>query len=214
MAVVRNYEAALAGLGAVRIDTAAPGDAALIAANGDAAKLRARLRIDSADVPYAAYLVRAPGKNIWVALMAADDHANLVVVDEQAMQQSVALVTADAMRTELAAKGHMALYIHFDTDQATIRSDGKPAIAEIATLLKKDATLKLAIEGHTDNSGDAKHNLALSRERADAVVQTLVSGGIDSARLRAAGRGAAEPLADNKDEAGRAKNRRVELVKI
>ena len=214
MAVVRNYEAALAGLGAVRIDTAAPGDAALIAANGDAAKLRARLRIDSADVPYAAYLVRAPGKNIWVALMAADDHANLVVVDEQAMQQSVALVTADAMRTELAAKGHMALYIHFDTDQATIRSDGKPAIAEIATLLKKDATLKLTIEGHTDNSGDPKHNLALSRQRADAVVQTLVAGGIDSARLRAAGRGAAEPLADNKDEAGRAKNRRVELVKI
>lgn len=214
LAVVRNYEAALKGLGAVRVDTVSPENAALAAANGDAAKLRAKLHIDGTGVPYAAYLVRAPDRNIWVALMAGDDHANLIVVDEKTMQQSVALVTANAMRTALAAEGHIALYINFDTDQATIRSDGQPTVDEIATLLKKDALLKLAIEGHTDNSGDEKHNLALSRQRADAVVRALVGRGIDSDRLRASGRGAAQPLVDNKDDAARAKNRRVELVKI
>ena len=80
--------------------------------------------------------------------------------------------------------------------------------------MKNDPTLKLLIEGHTDNSGDDAHNLALSRQRADAVVRALAGSGIDGARLQAAGRGAAKPLADNKDEAGRAKNRRVELVKL
>lgn len=144
----------------------------------------------------------------------SDDTTRFVVVEAKAMEQSVTLVTADTMRTELAAKGHIPLYINFDTDKATIRADGKPAVDEIATLLKNDATLMLTIEGHTDNSGDVKHNVDLSRQRTKAVVQQLVASGIEAARLQAAGKGAATPVADNKDETGRAKNRRVELVKI
>lgn len=214
MAARRNYEAALAGLGAVRVDTAAPDDPALVAANGGGAALRTKLHIEDIGVPYASYLVRRPDKNIWLAMTGSPDRTHIVVVDEQVMQQSVALVTADTMRTELAAKGHIALYLNFDTDQATLRADGKPAVDEIAALLKKDPSLKLAVEGHTDNTGDAQHNLTLSRQRADAVVQALVGSGIAHARLQAAGRGAAAPIADNQDEAGRAKNRRVELVKI
>lgn len=214
MAIQRNYEAALAGLGAVRVDTVAPEDKALIAANGNADDMRTRLGIEGTDVPYASYLVRTPDKQIWVALMLTDDRTSMVVAEEKAMQQTVALVTADTMRSELAAKGRIALYINFDTDRATIRGDGKPVVDEIAKLLKNDPTLKLSIEGHTDNSGDDRHNLTLSRQRADAVVQALAGSGIDSKRLHAAGRGATTPLADNMDEAGRAKNRRVELVKI
>lgn len=126
----------------------------------------------------------------------------------------MSLVTADTMRKELADKGKIALYINFDTDKADIRADGKPTVDEIAKLLKNDSGLKLAIEGHTDDSGNAARNQALSRQRAEAVVQYLVKGGIDAGRLRAAGHGAARPLADNKDGAGRAKNRRVELVRI
>ncbi len=214
MAVRRNYEAAVKGLGAVKVNTVAPDDKALIAANGDRVALNDKLRIDRIDVPYASYLLRTPDKNIWIALMFADDQTRFVVVEEKAMEQSVTLVTADAMRTELAAKGHIPLYINFDTDNAVIRADGKPAVDEIATLLKNDATLKLSIEGHTDNSGDAKHNLDLSRQRAEAVVRQLVASGIATARLQAAGKGAATPMADNKTEAGRAQNRRVELVKL
>jgi outer membrane protein OmpA-like peptidoglycan-associated protein len=214
MAVRRNYEAAVTGLGAVKVNTVAPEDKALIAANGGTVSINDKLRFPAAVMSYDSYLLRTPGKNIWIALMFADDQTKFVVAEEKAMQQSVTLVTAATMRTELAAKGHIPLYINFDTDKATIRADGKPAVDEIASLLKNDAKLKLSIEGHTDNSGDMKHNVDLSRQRADAVVQQLVASGIDAARLQAAGKGAAVPLADNKDETGRAQNRRVELVKL
>ena len=214
MAAQRNYEAAMKTLGAVQVNTTGAKDPALVAANGEQYGLHKKLRLTEASMVYSSYLLRTPDKNIWMALMFSEDTTGFVVVEEQAMQQSVALVTADTMRTELAAKGRIALYVNFDTDQATLRPDGKPAIDEIATLLKNDAKLKLSIEGHTDNSGDAKHTVDLSRRRAEAVVQHLVDGGIDAARLQAAGRGATTPLADNKEEAGRAKNRRVELVKI
>lgn len=214
-ALRHHYDAALQGLGAVQVNTVGPDDPALVAASGGVLALRnKKLRIPAPTMSYDSYLVRAPGKNYWVALMFDDSKTGIVVVEEQAMQQSVALVTAGAMRTALADQGHIALYVHFDTDQATIRGDGKPVVDEIATLLRQDAALRLTIEGHTDNSGDAQHNLALSRQRADAVVRALVGAGIDGQRLQAAGRGATAPLADNKDEAGRAKNRRVELVKI
>ncbi len=213
MAVRRNYEAAVKGLGAVKVNTITPENKALIAANGDDVAMNRKLRFP-ANMSYDSYLLRTSDKNVWMALMLDEHSTRFVVVEEKAMQQSVTLVTADTMRTELAAKGHISLYINFDTDKATIRADGKPAVDEIATLLKNDAKLRLAIEGHTDNSGDAKHNVDLSRQRADAVVRQLVASGIDAARLQAAGKGATAPLADNKDEAGRAKNRRVELVKL
>ncbi|WP_332848629.1 OmpA family protein [Massilia sp. S19_KUP03_FR1] len=214
MAIRRNYEAAVKGLGAAKLNTVAPEDEALIAANGGAVALNAKLRFPSLNMAYDSYLLRTADKNIWIALMLADSSTRLVVVEEKAMQQSVTLVTADTMRTALAAKGHIPLYINFDTDKATLRADGKPAVDEIATLLKNDVKLKLSIEGHTDNSGIAAHNVDLSRQRANAVVQQLVASGIDAARLQAAGKGAATPLADNTSEAGRAQNRRVELVKL
>lgn len=215
MALRRNYEAIVKAMGGVKVNTVAPEDSALIAANGDEVAMREKkLRIPSRPMSYDSYLVHASGKNIWLVLMFSEDRTNLLAVEEKTMQQSVALVTADTMRTELAAHGHIPLYINFDTDQATIRSDGKPLIDQIAALLSKDTALNVSIEGHTDNSGDNKHNLELSRQRADAVVHALVASGIDNRRLKAAGRGAGVPLADNKDEAGRAKNRRVELVKL
>lgn len=214
MAARRNYEAAIKGLGAVKVNAVDANDAGLLAATGKESDMRNKLRGWDRSMSYDSYVLRAPGKTIWIALMASDDTTGFVVVEEKAMQQSVTLVTADAMRTELAAKGHIPLYINFDTDQASIRPDGKPAVDEIATLLKNDAKLKLSIEGHTDNSGDPKHNVDLSRQRADAVVRQLVASGIDAARLQAAGKGATTPLADNKDEAGRTRNRRVELVKL
>lgn len=219
MAVRRNYEAAIKGLGGVKVNAVGPDDKALIAANTnqnvDEYKLRHdKMRVPDQNMSYDSYLVRTPEKNIWLVLMSTDSDTSLMMVEEKAMQQRVSLVTADTMRKELADKGKIALYLNFDTDKATIRPDGKPTVEEIARLLKTDSGLKLAIEGHTDDSGDAARNQALSRQRADAVVQQLVKDGIDAGRLRAAGHGATRPLADNKDEAGRAKNRRVELVRI
>ncbi len=87
-------------------------------------------------------------------------------------------------------------------------------MTEISNALKKDNTLKISIEGHTDNSGDAKHNKKLSNDRANAVMQKLIALGIDKTRLSAIGYGAEKPLVANDTEENKAKNRRVELVKV
>lgn len=218
MAVRRNYEAAIKGMGGVKVNAVGHENEALIAANTnrnlDEYKLRHdKMRVPEQTMSYDSYLVRTPGKNIWLVLMSNESATSLIAVEEKAMQQRVSLVTADTMRKELADKGKIALYINFDTDKTDIRADGKPTVDEIAKLLRNDSSLKLAIEGHTDDSGNAARNQALSRQRAEAVVQYLVKNGIDAGRLRAAGHGATRPLADNKDEAGRARNRRVELVR-
>jgi outer membrane protein OmpA-like peptidoglycan-associated protein len=208
MALRRNYEAAVKGLGGVKVNAIGPDDPALQGAD------QKKMRYPSGSMSYDSYLVRTPGQNVWLVLMFSKDDTALLAVEEKAMQQSVTLVTADAMRKELAAKGKVTLYINFDTDKASIRPDGKPAVDEITKLLKADPGLRLAVEGHTDDTGNAAHNQALSTQRAEAVVQTLVRDGIDAGRLRAAGHGATQPLADNQDEAGRARNRRVELIKL
>ena len=104
--------------------------------------------------------------------------------------------------------------ILFDTGKATIKAVSKTALAPIGELLKNDATLKLEIQGHTDNVGAAAANLKLSQERAAAVKAYVVSTfTIASDRLTTAGFGDTKPVGDNKTDGGRAANRRVELVK-
>jgi OOP family OmpA-OmpF porin len=123
-------------------------------------------------------------------------------------------VTAAQMQTALGQEGHVALYgIYFDTGKAEIKPESEPTLVEIAALLKAQPTLKLYVAGHTDDVGDAPANLELSMRRALAVVSELVTRrGIDGARLTAAGVGPYAPIAPNSSEAGRARNRRVELV--
>jgi len=77
--------------------------------------------------------------------------------------------------------------------------------------MRENPTLRLNIEGYTDNTGTAEKNLALSQSRADAVEAYLVKKKIDGSRMTATGFGQDNPVADNKTAAGRAKNRRVEL---
>lgn len=86
-------------------------------------------------------------------------------------------------------------------------------MAEVVKLLQANPALRLAVEGHTDNAGTPAHNQQLSEARAHAVVTALAAQGIATGRLQSAGFGQTKPLADNATEAGRAQNRRVELVK-
>ena len=148
----------------------------------------------------------------WISVVPCNEGYDYTVwvVEKQAMVQEV---TANAMFDALNRDGHIALYINFDTGKSTVRQDSKGTIAQIVQLLKGNPNLKVAIEGHTDNVGNAPSNKALSDARAKAVLAGVVEAGIDAARLNAAGYGADRPIADNRDEAGRAKNRRVELVK-
>ncbi|WP_236855071.1 OmpA family protein [Chryseobacterium sp. MEBOG06] len=94
-----------------------------------------------------------------------------------------------------------------------MKTDGKTAVDEITKVLKNDNSLKLAINGYTDNSGNDAHNIQLSKDRAAAVLNAITTSGIDKSRLSAEGFGSKSPIADNGSEEGKAQNRRVELVK-
>lgn len=115
----------------------------------------------------------------------------------------------------LAEKGRVATQgIYFDTGSDRIRPESTPTLKEIVAMLNEHADLKLAIEGHTDNVGNAGANQALSEKRAAAVVAYLTGQGVDAARLTAKGLGASKPTDTNDTPEGRQNNRRVELVKM
>jgi len=162
------------------------------------------------------YLIRRADRNIWVQLTPTDDgnSAALMILETKPFKASASLIKADEMKKELDTKGHIALYINFDTDKATIKAESQPIIDEIKKLVAGNNGLKVRIEGHTDNSGDAAHNKKLSEDRANAVKTALSGKGIAADRLQAKGLGADKPIADNNTEEGKAKNRRVEIVKV
>lgn len=162
------------------------------------------------------YLLRTADKEYWihVGTAAARPAGYLVVLEKQAMTQSLGFLDASAMKSALDAEGRVSLHINFDTDKSTLRTDSQTVVDEIKKLLDANADLKLSIEGHTDNTDSADHNRQLSSARARSVLDTLVGLGIDPSRLSSKGFGPDKPVADNADEAGRAKNRRVELVKL
>lgn len=141
--------------------------------------------------------------------------ANLVIVESQAMQAGLVKVDAAAMAKGLEADGHIALYeIFFDTDQADLKPESGAALGEIAKLLAGKPQLKVLVVGHTDNVGALDYNRSLSQRRAQAVVESLVKQhNLARDRLTAVGVGMAAPVASSDSETGRAKNRRVELVK-
>jgi len=138
----------------------------------------------------------------------------LHVVEMEPMQTDMVTVDADAMAKGIGKEGKIALYgILFDLDKATIKPESKPTLEQISTLLNNNSDLKLVIVGHTDNQGKIDYNMDLSTRRAKSVETALVSDyGIAQDRLSAWGIGYLSPVASNRNEAGRAKNRRVELV--
>ncbi|CAA9195579.1 OmpA family protein [Flavobacterium collinsii] len=162
------------------------------------------------------YLIRRPDRNIWVQLTPGDDavSAGWMILETKPFKMTASLTKADEMKKELDSKGHIALYINFDTNKATIKTESSPIIDEIQKLLTANSSLKITIEGHTDNTGLAAQNKKLSEERASAVKTALISKGINASRLQTKGWGSDKPIADNTSEENKAKNRRVEIVKL
>ena len=168
-----------------------------------------------------AKLVR-PAGDAYVFLHIMDDTASnqrtLVyeeVVEVRPMQTGqVQVLDASALQKGLASSGKVALYgIYFDTDQAQIKPESKAQLDAMAKLLNTNPSLKVYIVGHTDNQGQFAHNAELSQKRAEAVVQALTSTyKVAPTRLTAKGIASLSPVASNSDDAGRAQNRRVELV--
>jgi OOP family OmpA-OmpF porin len=157
------------------------------------------------------------GNELWcyvIAPIGGIQSYTLHIVERQAMKQEVT-ANADAWMGDIASAGHAAVYgITFDTDKAAIEPESESVLTEMARLLTSNPTLNVYIVGHTDNTGAYEHNMKLSQERAAAVVAALVGRhGIGASRLMAVGVGPVAPVASNDTDEGRAKNRRVELVK-
>lgn len=236
--VQRNYEDALAKAGAKKIDACAgdcgnrgfgplrkpPQALSTGQLEGWGAKTLTDEFQDLSEPRYWYGTLDAGGRTLHVVVMSArssihalrDKHvATLVqVIEPKAMDTGMVTVDAAALAKGLQAQGRIALYgVFFDTGKSELKPESKPQLEEMAKLLQANPSFKVHVVGHTDNQGPLDGNLALSRQRAQAVVDALVkSYKVDAKRLSAAGVASYAPLASNADEAGRARNRRVELV--
>ena len=123
-------------------------------------------------------------------------------------------LNANDLLAAINKEGKIALYINFETSKAEINPESQGIIEQVAKMMELDKSLKISIEGHTDNAGNPKTNQKLSESRANAVMQGIVAKGVNKSRLSAKGWGAAKPLADNNTEDSKARNRRVEIVKM
>jgi len=223
LAAHRNYEAALKAMGATRVDKIHPTNKELVQRNGgNESEMLKKMGIGRLDdlkdpeVPeFEQWLIRTPTTNIWLSFfLKGGDELHLLTVEEKAMQQLVETLPAAKLSSALKQDGHVALYLNFDTDSQVIRQDSLPAVDEVVKLMQGEPALKLRVEGHTDATGDAAHNRKLSLARAESVVSAITAKNIAAQRLSAAGKGPDQPLADNGSEEGKAKNRRVELVRV
>lgn len=104
--------------------------------------------------------------------------------------------------------------ILFAANKTDIQAESMMQIHQIASMMKSNSGVSYEVQGHTDSNGTDAENNRLSQQRAEAVVESLVKAGISPSRLTAVGKGSRYPIADNRTEEGRAKNRRVVLVKL
>jgi OOP family OmpA-OmpF porin len=155
------------------------------------------------------------GKETWVdvRINLGGEWYNITIIEKEAMKQEI-VADAKFMAEGISSTGHVAIYgIYFDFNKSDVKPESEPAVSEIAKLLTGTPNLKVFIVGHTDNVGGVDYNMKLSQARADAVMKALtIKYKVNSQRLKAYGVGQLTPVAPNKTEEGRAKNRRVELV--
>lgn len=159
-------------------------------------------------------VVQKDGKETWVGVKATDATYELTIVEKDDMQQ-VVTANAEAMGNDINTNGHVSVYgIYFDTGKSEIKPESDAAISEIAKLLKNNSGLRIYVVGHTDSVGSFDSNMRLSKDRAEAVTKVLsVQHGIAAERLKAYGVSSLAPVTSNDTDEGKAKNRRVELVK-
>lgn len=151
----------------------------------------------------------------WVHVYTASGGGFELTTVKQKQMEQVMTASADGWAQQINQSGRVSIYgINFDTGKATIRPDSEPALKEVVKLLQTNPQWAMVVAGHTDNVGAKDMNLALSRQRAESVITWLSTQGIEKSRLVSAGFGDTRPLAENADDAGRQKNRRVDLVKL
>ncbi|WP_255423965.1 OmpA family protein [Xanthomonas sp. SI] len=211
----RNIQAMVEALGGQRIASGQlPAEASKAIGDSNAAVTYVGGIGDIYNEPADTYVIHRADRNIWIHVCSGGAGGGLLIAETKPFQATAKLLPADALQQQLASAGKVAIQVNFASDAAQILPDSKPQLEQVLQLLQADPALRLAINGHTDDSGDAVHNKSLSESRAAAVVAYLTGAGIAADRLRAAGFGQEQPIAPNTTEEGKARNRRVELVKL
>lgn len=194
-AVYRNYEKAIRSLGGRQLNSG--------------------FAQSSQGVMYRNHIFEIPHKSAaaTTVLLEIDDLGkySLTIIEPTVMAQDV---KTGSIAIDLETKGVATLYVNFDENKSDLKADAVDVISQIASLMLDDPTLKLSIEGHTDNVGSDVSNKKLSTDRAQSVMRAVIAKGIAGDRLGVKGFGAEKSIADNHTEEGRAKNRRVELLKV
>lgn len=167
---------------------------------------------DVVNGPISMYVLKTANKKIGFQI--SSKSRTIGVVEYQDFKQTIEKITADDILNEINNKGYATLYINFDSGKSRISPDSYDVVSEIAKMMKANTSLKISIEGHTDNTGDEESNMKLSKNRARSVLMSLTNENIDKSRLKSEGFGQTKPIEDNTTEEGKAKNRRVELRKI
>ena len=159
-------------------------------------------------------MLQKDGKEAWIEVRSLNNNYRITIVEKELMKQEVA-AKAEVMGNDIRSTGHVSVYgIYFDTGKSELKPESDAALSEIATLLKSDLTLNVYVVGHTDNVGSFESNMKLSKERAESVVKALTGKyGIAGQRLKSYGVSSLAPVMSNDTTEGKAKNRRVELVK-
>ncbi|WP_283177850.1 OmpA family protein [Gemmobacter sp. 24YEA27] len=139
----------------------------------------------------------------------------MAITELAPMEDKMVVVEASEIQETMARDGKIAIYgILFDFDQASILPESKAQIDQLAAMLAAEPALSVLIVGHTDGQGAFDYNLSLSQRRAQSVVDALAALGIASERMTPAGAGMVAPVATNRTDEGRARNRRVEIVEL
>lgn len=160
------------------------------------------------------FQLRYENKDVYFQVDYAADNDDrgyvLRVIEVEAMKQDIEISFSDAMK----ADGKIALYgIFFDTGKSVIKKESDPSLKQVLEYLNDNPAVKIMVVGHTDNTGIYANNISLSKARAKAVLDYLVAKGINAARLQSEGVASLCPVSTNDTDEGRAKNRRVEIVK-
>jgi OmpA-OmpF porin, OOP family len=194
-------------------DKSPAGDLAILRSYENAFKQLGGRKLTARADSYGTHLffVEKDGQRSWMVLDNGNSFVYLTFIEEKLAEQ---LVTAGQLSNALQKLGFATLYVNFDTNKSEIKPEMFAQLKEITMLLSKEPTLRISVEGHTDNVGALAANKTLSINRASSVMKYLISGGVDAKRLASTGFGSEAPVADNRTEEGKVKNRRVELVKI
>lgn len=211
----KNYDAILTEVGGVKIFDGKLDAEQLKYLSDNATYLGEDGSIDYWNEPVKVYVIRREnGDDIFVQISGNSASGKIQILQKEAFKSTISLLNADEIEKALTEQGKVTLHINFDTDKASLKKDGIIAVNEIMAALKNEPNLNIEINGYTDNTGTAEHNLNLSKQRAETVKNELIKNGIAENRLKSNGFGQENPIADNTTDSGKAQNRRVELVKF